>query len=123
MRQIIGYDDFINEEFFNFFRRSSKKKSMKIDKIEECVCKILEFLKDNQIEDWNDYMSMTAFDRDIVHKLIDSSVDNMSELEEVRFRIRLELSDRKQLIDYKIELEEMEEYEKCAIVAKKISQI
>jgi hypothetical protein len=43
-------------------------------------------------------------------------------LEEIRFRIRLELSDRRQLLDYIKELEQNEEYEKCARIVKKISE-
>jgi hypothetical protein len=46
----------------------------------------------------------------------------MKELEEIRFRIRLELSDRRQLLDYIKELEQNEEYEKCARIVKKISE-
>ena len=47
---------------------------------------------------------------------------NMKELEEIRFRIKLELSNRKQLLDYIKELEQNEEYEKCARIVKKISE-
>jgi hypothetical protein len=46
----------------------------------------------------------------------------MKELGEIRFRIRLELSDRRQLLDYIKELEQNEEYEKCARIVKKISE-
>ena len=82
----------------------------------------MEFKRDNQIQDWNDYMKISTSDRDIIHSIIDSSVKNMAELEEVRFRIRLELSDRDQLMEYKNELEKVEEYEKCALVVKKITK-
>jgi hypothetical protein len=67
-------------------------------------------------------MKMPVFDRDVINKLIDSEVKTMDELKEVRFRIRLELSDREQLIEYKNELELEEEYEKCALIVKKLSQ-
>jgi hypothetical protein len=65
---------------------------------------------------------MPAFDRSVIDKLIDSEIKTMDELKEVKFRIRLELSDRKQLLEYKDELESNEEYEKCALIVKKLSQ-
>jgi hypothetical protein len=42
----------------------------------------------------------------------------MKELEEVRFRLKLELSNRQQLKDLLKELEQSEEYEKCSQVLK-----
>ena len=45
----------------------------------------------------------------------------MKELEEVRFKLRIELSSRQQLKDYLKELESNEEYEKCALIVKKLS--
>lgn len=122
MSIIIKYKDFMNEEFFSFFKKSGKNMPVKKSRVDECVKNILEFMRDNQIQDWNDYMKISTSDRDIIHSIIDSSVKNMAELEEVRFRIRLELSDRDQLMEYKNELEKVEEYEKCALVVKKITK-
>ena len=65
---------------------------------------------------------MSQFDRDVIDKLIDSEVNTMGELKEVRFKLKLELCDRKQLMEYKDELESEEEYEKCALIVKKLSQ-
>jgi hypothetical protein len=45
----------------------------------------------------------------------------MKELEEIRFRIKLELSNRNQLKEYLKELEQIEDYEKCAQVLKMMS--
>lgn len=124
-KNIINYGDFINEEFFKrIFHKNKKIKSHEErDRIESCVDNIIKFLKENDINDWNDFISSSKFDRWVIDSIIDKSVNNMSELEEVRFRIRLELSDRKQLLDYKRELEEDEEYEKCALIVKKLSNI
>jgi hypothetical protein len=91
-------------------------------RIDLCVDEIVKFLSDNNIYTWDRFGSSTKFERDTVNKLIDNSAVNMKELEEIRFRIRLELSDRRQLLDYIKELEQNEEYEKCARIVKKISE-
>ena len=123
MRKVNNYKDFINEEFFK--RLFNRKKSVTPEsksRVDSCVSHILKFLSDNDVIDWNDFMKMTQFDKDVVNKLIDSEVKNMSELEDVRFKIRLELSDKPQLVEYQKELEDAEEYEKCAMIVKKLSK-
>jgi hypothetical protein len=92
------------------------------DKIDVCVNKILSFLSEIGVSDWNDFMKMKPVDRDIVSVLIDKDVDNMNEIGEVRFKIRFKLSDKNQLIEYKKELEVLEEYEKCAMISKKLNK-
>jgi hypothetical protein len=91
-------------------------------RIDLCVDEIVKFLSDNNIYTWDRFGSSTKFERDTVNKLIDHHAMNMKELGEIRFRIRLELSDRRQLLDYIKELEQNEEYEKCARIVKKISE-
>jgi hypothetical protein len=121
MRKVRNYKDFLKEELFSIFRKEEKKPANKVNKVDSCVKHILEFLKDNQIEDWNDFMSMTPFDREVIDKLIDSEVKTMTELKEVRFEIRLQLSDKPQLREMLEEYEGSEEYEKCAKILKKIN--
>jgi protein-arginine kinase activator protein McsA len=65
---------------------------------------------------------MSQFKRDVINKMIDKQVKDMNELGEVRFNLKLELSDVEQLREYLKELENNEEYEKCAKVLKKISK-
>ncbi len=122
--KINSYDEFINEEFFKKLYNSSKKNSKrkKINRVDSCVDGILNFLAENDVYSWDKFLSMPAFDRSVIDKLIDSEIKTMDELKEVKFRIRLELSDRKQLLEYKDELESNEEYEKCALIVKKLSQ-
>ena len=122
--KINRYSQFINEEFFKKIFNNSKKKtkSSKLGRVDTCVNSILDFLAENDVYKWNQFLKMSQFDRDVIDKLIDSEVKTMDELKEVRFRIKLELADRKQLMDYKDELESNEEYEKCALIVKKISQ-
>lgn len=121
MSKIRNYKDFLSEEFFSLFKRESKKPANKPNKVESCVRHILEFLKDNQIEDWNDFMAMTPFDREVIDKLIDSEVKTMDDLKEVRFEIRLQLSNKPQLREMLEEYEGSEQYEKCAKILRKIN--
>lgn len=122
--KINRYSQFINEEFFNkIFNNSMKKnKTTKLSRVDSCVVNILDFLSENDVYNWDGFMKMSQFDRDVINKLIDTEVNSMDELKEVRFRVRLELSNREQLIEYKNELELEEEYEKCAQIVKKLSQ-
>ena len=122
--KINRYSQFINEEFFKKIFNNSKKKNKttKLSRVDSCVVNILDFLSENDVYDWNGFMKMSQFDRDVINKLIDTDVNSMDELKQVRFRVRLELSNREQLIEYKNELELEEEYEKCALIVKKLSQ-
>jgi hypothetical protein len=92
------------------------------DRIKSCTDGILYFLKDNNINDWNEFINMSQFKKDVINKMIDNEVKDMKELGEVRFNLKLELSDVEQLKEYLKELEKNEEYEKCAKVLKKISK-
>jgi protein-arginine kinase activator protein McsA len=92
------------------------------DRIKSCTDGILYFLKDNNINNWNEFVNVSQFKRDVINKMIDKQVKDMKELGEVRFNLKLELSDVEQLREYLKELEKNEEYEKCAKVLKKISK-
>jgi hypothetical protein len=122
--KINRYSQFINEEFFKKIFNNSKKKNKttKLSRVDSCVVNILDFLSENDVYNWDGFMKMSQFDRDVINKLIDTDVNSMDELKQVRFRVRLELSNREQLIEYKNELELEEEYEKCALIVKKLSQ-
>lgn len=121
--KINNFDEFINEEFFRrIFSNSKKKSNVKLNRVESCFQNILNFLAENDIYNWDKFLNMSAFDRDVINKLIDSEVRDYKELNEVKFKLRLELSNREQLLEYKNELEQNEEYEKCALIVKKLSQ-
>jgi hypothetical protein len=110
--KINNFDEFINEEFFKrIFNNSKRKTNTKLSRIESCVENILNFLAENDIYNWDKFLNMSPFDRDVINKLIDSEVRDYIELNEVKFRLRLELSNREQLLEYKNELEQNEEYE------------
>lgn len=122
MRKVNTYMEFINEEFFKkIFNKKSTNKSSSNSRINSCVSNILSFLKENEINDWNDFMRMSTFDRDVINQIIDHEVKDYKEVKEVNFLVRLELSDYQQLKEYKDELESIEEYEKCALIVKKMN--
>ena len=110
-------------DYLKFLKeRIIMEKRDNLNKVDSCVNKILTFLTEIGVSDWNDFMKMKPVDRDIIDALIDKEVDNMDDLKEVRFVIRFKLSDKKQLIEYKKELEALEEYEKCAAISKKLNK-
>lgn len=115
MKRVNNYKEFINE-VRNMFKSEKSK-------MEKCVGEILEFLYENGIKDWNGFTNMSSFDRSVVDQLIDTQVESMGDLNEIRFLIRLELASKKQLEIYLKELEADEEYEKCAKVSKKINNM
>lgn len=111
--------NFINEEFFKKIKKKSKSKTKRI---EEAIKNILDFLNDNQIYDWNDFEKMSPFDRDIVNKIIDHTANDMKDVVDIRFKLKLELYNVNQLKTYLKELEYEEEFEKCVQVLKKINE-
>lgn len=117
MSKLHNYDDFLNEELFRKLRNKKKNTS----NLDDCVKEVINFLNSNEIYTWDDFISSNKVDKFIINKLIDKSTKNMTELAEVRFRIRLELSSREQLREYLKELEQSEDYEKCALIVKKLS--
>jgi len=124
MGRIIKYRDFISEELFNnLFGGKKKRIPAKNTRIESCVENILKFLKENQIEDWNDFINMKPFDRQIIDKLIDNEVKTMDELKEVRFELKVRLADKSQLRSMIKEYEYEEDYEKCARILKKLKDM
>lgn len=118
MSKINNYGDFLNEEFFKKIFGRKKSKPQTNSNIDICIEEIIKFLNDNEIYTWDDFIFSKKVDRQIINQIIDSMTKNMKELEEIRFRLRLELSNRTQLKEYLKELEQKEEYEKCAKILK-----
>ena len=88
--------------------------------IDNCVQDILEFIKDNGYETWDDFVEINTFGRKVVNMLIDNNCKNMDEVKEVKFLIRLKLSDITQLEVMLKEYEKLEDYEKCQIIKSQI---
>lgn len=118
MSKIHNYGDFLNEEFFKKIFGRKKSKPQTKSNIDICIEEIINFLNDNKIYTWDDFIYSKKTDKYTINKIIDGYANNMKELEEIRFRLRLELSNRNQLREYLSELEQSEQYEKCARVLK-----
>lgn len=114
------FRNFNIDELFDFSKRKSPTQEK--NKIDTCVEEILSFLKSNDIFDWNDFISSGKFDRFVIDKLIDSYCDNIDEVNEVKFKLRLNLCDGDQLKKMIIEFEKIEEYEKCSEIKKEIER-
>lgn len=120
MSKIYNYKDFLNEKFFKkLFKKIKKEDKSPID---ESVKEMLEFLSSNGINTWDELLNAKIKDRKIVDTLIDSYAKDMIDVKEIKFRIRLALSDIHQLREWIKELEVDEEYEKCAIILREISK-
>ena len=121
MSKMYNYDDFLNEEFFKrLFGKKSKVENNK-SSIDKSVDEILNFLNENGIWTWNDFQTSSKFDRDVINGIIDKSAKDMNDVKEIRFKLKLELSNVNQLREWIKELEEYEEYEKCSLILKKIN--
>jgi hypothetical protein len=120
MSKIYNYDDFLNEEFFRKIFGKKKKTSMKSE-VDLAVEEIINFLNENDIHTWDNFLYSKKADKYIINKIIDGYAKNMKDVEEIRFKLRIELSNRKQLREYLSDLESNEEYEKCAQIVKAMS--
>lgn len=121
MSKIHNYGDFLNEEFFKKIFGRKKPKIQSKSNIDICIEEIIKFLNDNKIYTWDDFIYSKKTDKYTINKIIDGYANNMRELEEIRFRLKLELSNRNQLKEYLKELDQNEDYEKCAQVLKMMS--
>ncbi len=102
------------------FGAKKKEDPKTLSRVDACIEDIIEFLKDNNINDWDGFMNASGFERWTVNTIIDSNCENKEELDEVRFRIKLRLSNTEQLKDMLTEYEDLEEYEKCSEIQKQI---
>jgi hypothetical protein len=92
------------------------------NRVDDCVNVIVSFLKDNQIETWTEFIETSKFDKFVIGKIIDSYCDDLNDLNQVRFKLRLKLSDSDQLKDMIKEYESLEEYEKCSEIKSEIKK-
>lgn len=92
--------------------------------IDKELAHIKKFLWDNGVTNWTEFLDLPPKQRDWVNKIISSSILSKADLDEMRFRLKMDLCDD---ID---ELKEMlqsyqnkEEYERCAIIHHKIKEL
>jgi hypothetical protein len=111
------------KKFYESIKLKSKEDSNKLNKIDSCIEDIIDFLKDNNINNWDEFMNASGFERWTVNTIIDSNCENKEDLDEVRFKVKLRLSNLEQLKDMLTEYEDLEEYEKCSEVQKQIKSL
>lgn len=110
-----NFSQFNLQEIFNF--KLNENNSTNID---DCVEVVVSFLKDNQIDTWTEFIETSKFDKFVISKIIDSYCENLEQLNEVRFKLRLKLCDISQLRDMLKEYEKIEEFEKCQVIKNQI---
>jgi len=87
MSRISSFKSFINESFY----RKLGRKRVLLANLDQTVKKILDTLAEYDIYSWDDFISSNKIDRYLIDKIIDQSTKNMKELQEVRFKLRVEL--------------------------------
>jgi hypothetical protein len=107
-------------EIFGFKKKEEPKK---LSRVEACIEDIIEFLKDNNISNWDGFTDASGFERWTVNTIIDSNCETKEELDLVRFKLKLKLCNSNQLKEMLKEYEEMEEYEKCSEIQNRIQEI
>lgn len=118
---VYRYEEFINEAFFRKIKKNKNSLS-KSDSIKLCSEEIINFLNDNNIYTWNNFLGMSPFKREVINKMIDVKVDSLKEVKEVIFLLKLELCNRSQLQNLISEYESEEDYEKCSQILKKLNE-
>lgn len=106
-----------------FNERSSFIKPTFKSKIDECVYDIIVYLKDNNILTWDKFIAGGRFDKFVIDKLIDSYCKNINEVNEVKFKLKLELGNESDLQEMLTKYEESEEYEKCSEIKKRLDSL
>ncbi len=111
------------KKFYESIKLKNKEDSNTLNKIDSCIEDIIDFLKDNNINNWEEFMNASGFERWTVNTIIDSNCENKEDLDEVRFKVKLRLSNLEQLKDMLTEYEDLEEYEKCSEVQKQMQNL
>lgn len=87
--------------------------------VKETTNRIIKFLEENGVRNWDRFVEWD-FARNAVTKIIDTSVRTEEELLEVKFYLKLHLSNIDQLKSMLKKYEDLEEYEKCDLIHKKL---
>lgn len=87
--------------------------------VEETSKRIIKFLDENGVRSWDRFVEWD-FARNAVTRIIDTSVRTEEELSEVKFYIKLHLANINQLRLMLKKYEDLEEYEKCDLIQKKL---
>jgi hypothetical protein len=98
--------------------KTSRRK--KVNKLTEQVFDILEELN---VKSWENFKDLNNFEHEILNTLVKQGVKDDDLVEEVWFKVRFNISTKKELYIYLRELESEEKYEKCKKVLNKIMNV
>lgn len=85
---------------------------------------IVEFLKENDVYDLDDFKSLSKIDKNVFISMLNVVVTNEDEKKEIVFLIEMELSKSKVHLKEILEkYESLEDYDKCILVREKIRKI
>lgn len=110
-------------ELFGFGKSNEPVKPTFTNKIDECAYDIIEFLDSNNINTWKKFIQGTRFDRFIIDSIIDSYCKDMDDVNEVRYKLKLQLGDKEDLEELLQDCIENEFYEKCSEIKKKLDNL
>lgn len=80
---------------------------------------IVRFLRDNKISTWEE-MDNNEFTRNVINKIIDKSAKTFKEVGEIKFLMKLELYNIKELKGLLKSFLEIEDYRKCKKIKDRI---
>ena len=103
---------------FQLFTESLSQK----DRLQDTANGIIKFLRDNKISTWEE-MHNNEFTRNVINKIIDKAAKSFDEVREIKFLMRLELSNIDELNEMLDKLVKEEDYMKCQRVKKKIDSL
>jgi hypothetical protein len=110
-------------ELFGFGKPKEEAKPTFNNKIDECAYDIIDFLKSNNVTTWKSFIQGSRFDRFIIDSIIDSYCENMDDVNEVKYKLKLQLGDKKDLEELLQDCIDEEMYEKCAEIKKKLDSL
>jgi hypothetical protein len=109
-------------ELFNFGTKKEVKPSFK-SKFDECAFDVISFLKENGITTWDQFISGGRFDRWVIDSIIDQYCDNMDDVNEVKYKIKLQIGSKQDLQELLSDCESKEEYEKCSEIKSQLDSL
>jgi hypothetical protein len=107
--------------FFEAFKFKKLSERPKTSNIELGLEAVINFLNSNGYKNWDDLIDLPKFQRDVINLIIDDYCSNTNDLKELKFLLRLKLSNPKQLKVLLSEYEELEDYEKCQLIHQQIN--
>jgi hypothetical protein len=110
-------------QFFEAFKFRKIQERPETSKIEEGVESIIDYLNSNKCNTWKQFLELSHFKRQVIDQLIDTYCETYEDVKELKFMIRLKLSNVKELQSMLKEYEDIEEYTKCHLISQQIKNL